>query len=101
MAHWTEKTWMMGPIGQKAMALLASYKQFPNRPLQTLALGAAEFYADDAAVQAQKEAEGHPLDRREQVRRADGVPAAAFPDRGRATGGFAESTSSTAMTRSN
>jgi arylsulfatase A-like enzyme len=53
MAKWTEKTWMIGPIGQKAMALLASYKQFPNRPLQSLTLGAPEFYADDAAVQAQ------------------------------------------------
>jgi len=53
MTHWTEKTWMMGPIGQKAMALLATYKQFPNRPLQTLAIGAPEFYADDAGVQAQ------------------------------------------------
>ena len=57
MAHWTEKTWMIGPIGQKAMALLASYKQFPNRSLQSLTLGAPEFYADDAAVQAQLQKE--------------------------------------------
>jgi hypothetical protein len=53
MTSWTEKTWMMGPIGQKAMELLATYKKYPNRPVQTVALGAAEFYADDAIVQAQ------------------------------------------------
>ncbi|MGZ4710294.1 MAG: sulfatase-like hydrolase/transferase, partial [Acidimicrobiales bacterium] len=53
MTHWTEKTWMMGPIGQMAMELLASYKEHPNRPIQTVVLGAAEFYADDALVQAQ------------------------------------------------
>ena len=53
MTHWTEKTWMAGPMGQKAMELLASYKKYPNRPVQTLALGAPEFYADDALVQAQ------------------------------------------------
>ena len=38
---------------QKAMELLASYKKYPNRPVQTLVLGAPEFYADDALVQAQ------------------------------------------------
>ena len=53
MTNWTEKTWMAGPMGQKAMELLATYKKYPNRPVQTLALGAPEFYADDAAVQAQ------------------------------------------------
>jgi hypothetical protein len=53
MTSWTEKTWMIGPIGQKAMELLATYKKYPNRPVQTLALGAAEFYADDAIVQEQ------------------------------------------------
>ena len=53
MTNWTEKTWMMGPIGQKSMDLLTTYKKYPNRPIQTLTLGAAEFYADDAVVQAQ------------------------------------------------
>lgn len=53
MTHWTEKTWMMGPIGQMAQELLASYQEHPNRPIQTVVLGAAEFYADDALVQAQ------------------------------------------------
>ena len=53
MTNWTEKTWMAGPMGQKALGLLATYKKYPNRPVQTLALGAPEFYADDAAVQAQ------------------------------------------------
>ncbi len=53
MTNWTEKTWMAGPMGQKAMELLASYKKYPNRPVQTLVLGAPEFYADDALVQAQ------------------------------------------------
>ena len=52
MTHWTEKTWM-GPIGQMAMALLASLKKYPNRPIQTVVLGATEFYADDGLVQAQ------------------------------------------------
>ncbi|HKN08405.1 MAG TPA: hypothetical protein VJ376_02835 [Pseudomonadota bacterium] len=54
MNYWTEKTWMMGPMGQKSMELLVTYKKYPNRLLQTLAIGAREFYADDAAVQAQK-----------------------------------------------
>ena len=39
---------MAGPMGQRAMELLASYRKYPNRPVQTLALGAPEFYADDA-----------------------------------------------------
>ncbi len=45
MAKWTEKTWMIRPIGQKAMELLATYKKYPSRPVQTLVLGAPEFYA--------------------------------------------------------
>lgn len=53
MNSWAEKTWITGPIGQKAMGLLATYKQCPNRPIQTVALGAAEFYADDAIVHEQ------------------------------------------------
>ena len=35
MTNWTEKTWMAGPMGQKAMELLATYKKYPNRPVQT------------------------------------------------------------------
>ena len=50
MTHWTEKTWMAGPIGQKALEVLATYKKYPNRPVQALVLGAPEFYADDAIV---------------------------------------------------
>ena len=53
MNSWTEKTWMIGPIGQKALGLLATYKKYPNRPIQTVTLGAAEFYAGDAIVQEQ------------------------------------------------
>ena len=53
MNNWTEKTWMIGPIGQKAVALLSTYQEFPNRPIQTVTLGAAEFYTSDAIVQQQ------------------------------------------------
>jgi arylsulfatase A-like enzyme len=53
MNSWTEKTWMVGPMGQKCMSLMASYKKCPNRPVQTTMLGAPSFYSDDAMVQAQ------------------------------------------------
>ena len=53
MTHWAEKTWQLPPMAQLALDLLKSYQEYPNRPLQSEALGAPQFYADDAAVQAQ------------------------------------------------
>jgi hypothetical protein len=53
MTQWAEQRSMLGPIGQKALGLLASCNEYPNRPLKTLVLGAPELYADDAAVRAQ------------------------------------------------
>jgi arylsulfatase A-like enzyme len=53
MTHWTEKTWMMGIVQDKVMALMATYKKYPNRPVQTVVLGLPEFAAGDALVVAQ------------------------------------------------
>ena len=50
MTHWTEKTWMMGVVQDKVMALMATYKKYPNRPVQTVVLGLPELAAGDALV---------------------------------------------------
>ncbi len=53
MTNWCEKTWSIGPLCQKALELMQSYKQYPNRDIEIVTIGAPEFYADDAAVQEQ------------------------------------------------
>ena len=36
MAPSSEKTWMVSPMRELALALLQSYRKYPNRPVQTL-----------------------------------------------------------------
>ena len=40
-------------IGQKALSLLPTYAEYPNRPLQTAGISSAMFYAEDAQVKRQ------------------------------------------------
>ena len=53
MTNWAEKTWAAPQLGAKALSLLPTYKQFPNRPVQTAGISGAVFVADDAQVQQQ------------------------------------------------
>jgi arylsulfatase len=53
MTNWAEKTWAAPQLGAKALSLLPTYKQFPNRPVQTAGISGALFVADDAQVQQQ------------------------------------------------
>lgn len=50
--HWTEKTCMSGPIGQKAIGLLATTEEHPNRPIRPLSVSAAGSFRDDAVAAA-------------------------------------------------
>jgi arylsulfatase len=40
-------------MGAKALSLLPTYQQYPNRPLQTAGISGALFQAADAQVQQQ------------------------------------------------
>jgi hypothetical protein len=53
MNSWTEKTWIGPMIVRRALSLLQSYQEHPNRPLQSAVMGAGEYYASDALVQQQ------------------------------------------------
>ena len=52
-AIWPEKTWQAPQMGAKLMSLLPTYKEYPNRPLQTAGVSGAVFEAEDAQVQQQ------------------------------------------------
>jgi arylsulfatase len=53
MNGWTEKTWAVPQMGAKALSLLPTYKQYPNRELQTAGISRAMFDVEDAQVQQQ------------------------------------------------
>ena len=53
MNGWAEKTWQAPQMGALALSLLPTYKQYPNRPLQTAGISGAVFGAEDAQVQEQ------------------------------------------------
>jgi len=53
MNGWAEKTWQAPQMGAKALSLLPTYQQYPNRELQTAGLSGAVFGAEDAQVMQQ------------------------------------------------
>ena len=53
MNGWAEKTWQAPQMGARALSLLPTYKQYPNRPLQTAGISGAMFDVEDAQVQQQ------------------------------------------------
>jgi len=53
MTSWAEKTWQGPQMGAKALSLLPTYKQYPNRALQSAGVSGAMFDAEDAQVQQQ------------------------------------------------
>ena len=78
MTNWAEKTWQAPQMGALALSLLPTYRQYPNRELQTAGISGAMFEVEDAQVQQQvqkmharhhrpfltvsSEASGRPLD---------------------------------------
>jgi arylsulfatase len=61
MTGWSEKTWQAPQMGAKALSLLPTYKQFPNRPVQTAGISGAVFDIEDAQVQEQVQKMMHAL----------------------------------------
>ena len=53
MNGWAEKTWQAPQMGALALSLLPTYKQYPNRELETVGISGAVFGAEDAQVMAQ------------------------------------------------
>jgi arylsulfatase A-like enzyme len=53
MNGWSEKTWQGPQMGAAALSLLPTYKQFPNRPVQSAGISGALFEIEDAQVQQQ------------------------------------------------
>jgi len=53
MTSWAEKTWAVPQMGAVALSLLPTYKQYPNRELQTAGISRAMFDVEDAQVQQQ------------------------------------------------
>ncbi len=51
MTSWAEKTWQLPQMADRLLGVLPSYKEFPNRPLQTAGISYAVFDAQDAQVQ--------------------------------------------------
>jgi hypothetical protein len=47
------KTWQAPQMGAKALSLLPTYQQFPNRPLPSAGISVAVFDIEDAQVQEQ------------------------------------------------
>ena len=48
MNGWAEKTWAAPQMGELALSLLPTYRQYPNRPLQTAGISGALFDVEDA-----------------------------------------------------
>ena len=53
MTSWAEKTWQAPQMGAKALSLLPTYKQYPNRAVQSAGVSGAMFDVEDAQVQQQ------------------------------------------------
>lgn len=53
MNGWAEKTWQAPQMGALALSLLPTYKEYPNRTLQTAGISGAVFGAEDAQVEEQ------------------------------------------------
>jgi arylsulfatase len=53
MTSWAEKTWQAPQMGAKALSLLPTYQQYPNRAVQSAGLSGAMFDVEDAQVQQQ------------------------------------------------
>jgi arylsulfatase len=53
MNGWAEKTWAAPQMGMLALSLLPTYRQYPNRTLQTAGISGALFDVEDAQVQQQ------------------------------------------------
>jgi arylsulfatase A-like enzyme len=53
MTSWAEKTWQAPQMGAKALSLLPTYRQYPNRAVQSAGLSGAMFDVEDAQVQQQ------------------------------------------------
>lgn len=53
MNSFAEKTWQAPQMADRLLSLLPSYRQYPNRPLQTAGISYAMFDAEDAQVQEQ------------------------------------------------
>ena len=53
MTSWAEKTWQAPQMGAKALSLLPTYQQYPNRTVQSAGVSGAMFDVEDAQVQQQ------------------------------------------------
>jgi arylsulfatase len=61
MTNWAEKTWQAPQMGALALSLLPTYKQYPNRTLQSAGISGAMFDVEDAQVQQQVQKMMHAL----------------------------------------
>ena len=53
MTSFAEKTWQAPQMAKRLLSVLPSYRQYPNRPLQSAGISYAMFDVEDAQVQEQ------------------------------------------------